>query len=172
MSRSVQAFLPVIGDADRLVQEFLRDPGEWLPDARREGPQQWKLPVFAGALSRVVSVHVGTAWQSGATTWRTLAWDPEPDDSDAFTIDRFLPSLDAEIGLARPNDAVKTLIVDGRYAPPGGPFGQALDAVAMHRVARATVERFAADIAARLNENVRRDAPVSTTAPGQPERPT
>ncbi len=172
MSRSVQAFIPVIGDPDRLLQAFLRDPAEWLPEARREGPQQWTLPVYAGAFSRQVTVHLGAPWKSGVTTWRTLTWDPELDDADGLTIDRFLPSLDAEIGLARPNDAVTTLIVDGRYAPPGGALGQALDVVAMHRVARGTVERFAADTAAGLATCAGRAAPVSATTQGRSGRPT
>lgn len=155
MARSVQVFLPVSGSPERLVNAFGHDPGRWLPSARRDGAQRWTIPVYAGTLSRSVTIVVGVPWRSGSTTWRSIAWDPETEDRDALHMDRFLPSFDGEIGLAADvgttsGGANATLLVDGRYAPPGGLFGQALDAVALHRVAQRTVERFVTDVASQL----------------------
>ncbi|MEX0869643.1 MAG: hypothetical protein WD011_08215 [Nitriliruptoraceae bacterium] len=155
MTRSVQAFLPVSGGINPLLAAFGQDPGRWLPHARRDGAQRWTVPLHAGAISRTVIVAVGLPWRAGSTTWRTIAWDPEPEEHDALHVDRFLPSFDGEIGLAVASgtgstSGSATLIIDGRYAPPGGMLGQALDAVALHRVAQGTVERFLAEVASQL----------------------
>lgn len=40
----------------------------------------------------------------------------------------------------------------GRYEPPLGPLGDALDALALHRVAEASVQRFVKDVAHHLRE--------------------
>lgn len=42
----------------------------------------------------------------------------------------------------------------GRYDPPLGPLGDALDAVALHRVAEASVHRFVKDVAHHLRERL------------------
>lgn len=146
MPRSVRAFLPVTGDPTALRRAFVGDPGRWLPDARRTGPDSWLMTVRAGALARTVEARLGIPWRTGGAQWRAISWDPAPTDG---TSDRLLPSLDGELGLHL-LDGVVTLILDARYRPPGGPVGSALDGVALRRVARGTAERLVADLAARL----------------------
>lgn len=150
MSTTVRTFLPVVGDVTGLVEAFEGEPRTWLPDARRDGPDHWILRVRAGALSRPVRAFLGAPWRAGPTRWRTLSWDPLPGEREAMSLDRFLPSLDGELGLHLEKDGGATLILDARYQPPGGPLGAAFDAVALHRVARHTVERFVETVAAGL----------------------
>lgn len=165
MTRTVQSFLPLDADAAAVEPVFAADPQTWLPSARRAGKQQWHIPVFAGTFHRNVTLTVGTPWRSGRTLWRSMQWDPEPEAGDQTNIDRLLPSLDGELGLTPDGARRSTLIVDGRYSPPGGALGAALDAVALHRVARNTVERFAVDVAARLIAGSLLDSSVPADRP-------
>lgn len=147
---TVHTFLPVSGDPDALAEAFAGDPGRWLPDVRHAAPDAWRVRVRAGAFSREVAVRVGDPWGGAATRWRSLTWEPVPETGTPGLIDRLLPSLEAELGLHRHGASSVTLMLDGRYQPPGGVVGDAVDAVAMGRVADATVARFVADVAARL----------------------
>jgi hypothetical protein len=148
--RSVRTFLPVVGDPHAVATAFCDDPQRWLPAARREGSDRFSFPVHAGALTRIVHATLGSPWQAGATRWRTFAWDLAPVEGDIPTIDRLLPSLDGEIGVHLEDAGRTTLVLDARYHPPGGPLGAAVDTVALHLVARRTVERFLEEVAARL----------------------
>jgi hypothetical protein len=150
MSTNVRTFLPVVGGPAGLVAAFEGDPRRWLPDARRDGPDHWILHVRAGALSRQVRAFLGAPWRAGPTRWRTLTWDPLPGEREAVSLDRFLPSLDGELGLHLDETGGATLVLDARYQPPGGPLGAAVDAVALHRVAKHSIERFVAALSASL----------------------
>jgi hypothetical protein len=150
VSTNVRAFLPVVGDTAGLVGAFEGDPRPWLPSARREGADHWLLTVRAGSLSRTVRATIGSPWRAGTTFWRSIRWDPVPGEREAVSVERFLPSLDGELGLHAEPGGVSTLVFDARYQPPGGALGAAFDAVALHRVARHTVERFVEVVAAGL----------------------
>jgi hypothetical protein len=150
VSTNVRAFLPVVGDVNGLVGAFEDDPRLWLPDARREGADHWLLDVRAGAFSRTVRAYVGAPWRAGPTYWRTLSWDPVGGDHEPVSVERVLPSMDGELGLHVDLAGGTTLIFDGRYQPPGGLVGAAVDAVALNRVARHTVERFLEQVGALL----------------------
>jgi hypothetical protein len=150
VSRTLRAFYPATGDTDGLQHAFTGDPQRWLPSPRHEGAQHWRIPVHAGAFTRHVRLTLGKPWRGGSTTWRTMQWDPVPEAGDASTIDRLLPSFDGELGLYRHRRTEFTLVLDGRYTPPGGPLGTAIDVVALNRVARTTIDRFLADVAAGL----------------------
>jgi hypothetical protein len=150
VSTSVRTFLPVVGDVDGLIAAFEGDPKAWLHDAKRDGPDHWLVQVRAGALSRQVRAYIGAPWRAGPTRWRTLSWDPVPGERDAVALERFLPSLDGELGLHVETDGGATLMFDARYQPPGGALGAAVDAVALHRLAKHSVERFVEGLAAAL----------------------
>jgi hypothetical protein len=148
--RSVRTFLPVVGDPVALAAAFDGDPARWLPGARRDGPDRFILALRAGSLTRTVRAAVGAPWRAGATRWRALSWDPISEDGEHTAMDRLLPSLDGELGLHAQSGGRTTLVLDARYRPPGGALGGAMDAVAMHRLARTTVERFLEEVTARL----------------------
>lgn len=157
MSRELRSFLPLDAPASTVVQAFQGDPSSWLPDARRIGPDRWRLEVGPG-MQRPVEVTIGAPWHVGRTWWRSWSWHPLPDASDPLPIERLLPDLDAELGVSVQDDRRLTLVLDGRYRPPGGVLGDALDAVALGRLARRTVERLLHDVATGLC--TRDDAPV------------
>lgn len=150
MSGSVRVFQPVAGEADELEAAFVEDPHHWLPTARRDGAHSWRVTVHAGAFTREVALAIGAPWRSGASVWRTIQWDPTAEDSQPSTIERLLPSFDGELGIHLSSQKMQTLMVDGRYTPPGGTLGAAMDAMALNRLAHATVKRLVADIAAGL----------------------
>jgi hypothetical protein len=150
VARSVRTFLPLVGDTTALSTAFDEDPQRWLPGARRDGPDSWTLALRVRNLSRMVRATIGHPWRVGATRWRSIAWDPIAEDGDPAAVDRLLPSLDGELGLHLEPSGRVTLVLDARYQPPGGVFGEAVDAVGLHRLARATVERFLEELAARL----------------------
>jgi hypothetical protein len=154
MLRSVHAFLPVAGHPDGLRAAFVADPGRWLPDARCTGSDRWTMTVRAGQLSRTVTARVSAPWRAGQTHWRSLSWDPTGEDVEPIPVERFLPTLDGELGLHLA-PAGASLMLDSRYRPPGGAVGAALDSVALHRVARATLDRLLADVATRLGAQAR-----------------
>jgi hypothetical protein len=150
MSRTIRAFQPLSGDPAFAISTFTDDPERWLPHARHVAPQSWDLQVGAGGFDRPVRVTVGAPWNMGRTWWRSWSWSPLAETRDPVSLERLLPDLDAELGLAVAEDGQLTLVLDGRYRPPGGRVGDALDAVGMGRVARRTLERLLAAIADRL----------------------
>lgn len=150
MARSVRTFLPVVGDSVALGRAFDGDPHRWLPTARQEGPDTWRLTAHAGSLSRPILVTIGSPWRAGRTHWRSLSWDPVDTDGESSTVSRLLPSLDGEVGLHLRRGGPATVVLDARYHPPGGSVGAAVDVLALSRVARGTVERFLEEVAAKL----------------------
>jgi hypothetical protein len=166
VSTNVRAFLPVAGEVTGLIRAFEGDPRLWLPSARREGADAWLMTVRAGSFSRTVRATVGNPWRSGPTYWRSVSWDPAPGERDSVPLERFLPSLDGELGLhTGETGGSSTLVFDARYLPPGGPLGAAMDAVALHRVARHTVERFVAIVAAGISSEAALHGPTGPATP-------
>lgn len=163
MLRTVHCFLPVPGDPAALRAAFVDLPARWLPAARQVGPDRWLMTVHAGHIGRPVTVRVGSPWRADDTHWRSLSWDPVADPAEPSPLERFLPTLDGELGLNLAGDRA-TLLLDARYDPPGGPVGTALDTMALHRVARGTLDRLLADIAARLTAEALLTLPSPTAA--------
>ncbi|MFA9429005.1 hypothetical protein [Egicoccus sp. AB-alg2] len=157
MERTVRVFLPIQGEARSLLAVFVDAPVRWLPEGHYGEGSGIEATVRAGALSRTVVARVGAPWVVGSTHWRSLQWDPLHDDGPART-DRFLPAFDGELGMHVAGDGRMTLILDGRYVPPGGAVGAALDGVALGRLAQRSLERFLEDVAERLQDAALSDA--------------
>lgn len=153
MSRSLRSFLPLEGDPGAAVAAFRGDPQRWLPDPRPLAADRWQIDVGPAAWSHPVTVTLGAPWQAGRTWWRTFCWEPSGPDVPGG-VARLLPQLDAELGLTVRPSGHATLLVDGRYDPPGGWFGDAADAVALGRVATATVDRLLRELTRRLGTPV------------------
>lgn len=150
MSRTIRTFVPLAGAANATVAAFLADPATWLPGARHVGPDRWRLTVGTATLERPVEVTIGHPWSIGDTWWRSWSWRPLPVPGDPVAVERLLPALDAELGLAVRDGGRVSLVLDGTYAPPGGPLGDALDVVALGRVAHVTLQRLLSDIGTAL----------------------
>ncbi len=69
-----------------------------------------------------------------------------------------LPRLDAELELASLGRTRTQLAISGRYDPPLGTVGRAIDRFALHRVAEATIKDFLDRVAAALLESLRDSA--------------
>ena len=61
------------------------------------------------------------------------------------------PSMEATLSLYPLSAHETQLDLDGRYRPPLGAVGQALDALVGHRIAEASVLRFLQEVASRIN---------------------
>lgn len=60
------------------------------------------------------------------------------------------PVMDAALKIYALSATETQLELDGRYTPPLGPVGEALDSVAGHRIAQAAVHRFVQEVGALL----------------------
>lgn len=82
---------------------------------------------------------------SGPATRLHLEWE-------ASRHPRLFPIMTGTLAAYRLTATETQLDFSGRYDPPMGPLGDALDAVAMHRVAEASVHRFVEDVAQYLRD--------------------
>lgn len=98
------------------------------------------------SIRKRVRLEVGPPAPVGQWTRLPVAWRASPGE-------RLFPILDGylEIGPLTPQES--KLFMKANYQPPLGRLGQAIDEVAMHRVARATVKDFVDSVVARLVES-------------------
>lgn len=151
MARELRVFQPLEGDADAVGAVFEGDPATWLPAATPSGDGVG-MTVRAGGLERRVRASLGAPWHASRTAWRALSWEPVSGEGDGAHPVRVLPTLDGELGLHVDDTGRPTLVLDARYQPPGGLLGAAVDAVALHRVARVTGENLLRDVGAALRD--------------------
>lgn len=156
MARNLDHFLPIPGDTSSAVPRFVGDPGRWLPAARPVGPGRWHVELVGGPWTRTVELWLDEPRSHGRSWWRACSWQPVPGTGEL--VDRWLPTLDGDLGLVVTSASSATLMLAGRYEPPGGVVGDALDVVALGRVARRTVDRLLVDIAGHLASGTRADA--------------
>lgn len=157
MAGQVSVFHPVVGDITAMRAAFTAAPA-WLPESRPAADDDWLISLSWGRIRRSVVVRVGEPWSGANAVWRSLSWDPATASTDraARPLDRLLPAFDGELGLHLRPEA-PSLVIDGRYQPPGGELGAAIDELAFHRVARTTLQRLLSAIAGHL-------APISDQA--------
>jgi hypothetical protein len=151
MSRELRTFQPLEGSAGALTAVYATDPSAWLPEATPEASGALVLPVYAGSLARQVRARFGQAWHVTRTSWRSVSWEPVTVTDEQTSVNRMLPALDGELGIHIDEAGRATLVLDARYLPPGGLLGAAVDAVALHRLARQTGQRFLQDVGVGLS---------------------
>ena len=100
-----------------------------------------------------VKVSIGSSREessghpSSRVTHMEVAWE-------AALHPRLFPLMTAELAIY-PLTATETqLDFAGRYEPPLGALGSALDAVVGHRIAEASIHRFVADVAQHLRDTL------------------
>jgi hypothetical protein len=69
----------------------------------------------------------------------------------AASASSLFPSMEATLTVYPLSASESQIALHGRYRPPLGVVGQALDNIVGHRVAEASVLRFVRDVAARIN---------------------
>lgn len=84
---------------------------------------------------------------AGPATRLRLAWE-------AVRHARLFPLMNGTLAVYPLTSTETQLDFQGRYDPPLGPLGDALDAVALHRVAEASVHRFIEDVAQYLRDEL------------------
>jgi hypothetical protein len=151
MARELRTFQPLEGSAGALAAAFTEEPGAWLPDAHRDPSGGLVFAVHAGSLARRVRARIGQPWHVTRTSWRSVSWEPVSGPEGQVSVSRMLPALDGELGIHVDESGRATLVLDARYLPPGGPIGAAADAVALHRLARQTGQRFLEDVGVGLS---------------------
>jgi hypothetical protein len=83
--------------------------------------------------------------RANPTTRLRLEWE-------AATMPRLFPRMKAELAIY-PLTATETqLDFSGRYEPPLGPAGKAMNAIVGHRIAEASVHRFVSEVAGYLRQ--------------------
>ena len=151
MARELRTFQPLEGAAGALTAAFAADPADWLPEAAPDQSGSLVFDVHAGSLSRRVRARIGQAWHVTRTSWRSVSWEPVTVTDEQTSVNRMLPALDGELGIHVDESGRATLVLDARYQPPGGLLGAAADAVALHRLARQTGQRFLEDVGVGLS---------------------
>ena len=165
MARELRTFQPLEGSAGALTAAFATDPTDWIPDAKVDATGGLLFAVHAGSLARRVRATIGDPWHVTRTSWRSVSWEPVSVSDDQTSINRLLPALDGELGIHVDGSGRATLVLDARYLPPGGFIGAAIDAVALHRLARQTGQRFLEDVGVGLSRIVsQRHAPKHANA--------
>jgi hypothetical protein len=152
--RTLTLFQP-IGGRTPLVS-ITDDPSLWLPeDSRRTGPASWNVPLRLGGVTRVVDMAIEAPFAIRSSTWRRMLWHPRSERGDLVPIAHMLPTFAGEIGLIIDAAGRQTLVLDGAYAVPLGPVGEAVDALLLGRLARRSAVVLLSDIASRLDQMTR-----------------
>ena len=128
---------------------LLRAPDGWLPEAAGDAERRReRLLADVGFGRRVrfhrpVEVEVRPALRLSGRTVLPIAW---------HSADRewLFPTLEADLELAPLSDRTTQIALTGRYSPPLGSVGRAVDRAVLHRVAEATVRDFVDRVAARI----------------------
>lgn len=130
---------------------LLHEPETWLPAiADRSAAERDELLAEVGfgsegrRIERRVRIELGGPARMPDAVILPLRW--EPVDGRAI-----LPVLEADLELARLGPSRSQLALNGRYTPPLGKVGAALDRTVLHRVAEATIWDFVDRVGHRLH---------------------
>ena len=133
------------------VAERLTNGGGWLIphlDAAREEGEDLVLkigPAESGRIAKTVTVHVGNPVTSGDVVAVPLRWE-------ATGPSGLFPRLTGNLRLRSTEDGRTEVTLAGRYRPPLGRAGHAIDEALLGRAARATIRSVLARIAGALEE--------------------
>jgi len=95
----------------------------------------------------VKSIQETTDATSGPTTRLALEWE-------AATMPRLFPFMKGELAIYPLTSTETQLDFSGVYEPPFGAVGKAVNAVAGHRIAEASVHHFIGDVAVYLRQSL------------------
>jgi hypothetical protein len=138
--------LPVpLEEAERVL---LGDVRAWAPAVASEASDHGakllaEVGLRNGRLMREVEVEVGVPARLEASIMVPLSWR-------ATRLEALFPVLEADLQIAAVGPRRTQLSLNGRYEPPLGAVGRALDRTLLHRIAEATVRDFLERVAVRL----------------------
>ena len=145
----LHAHADVQGEFAHLAEALLEGPANWMP-GMFDSPTAEIVELHAvgapGRWSRAVRVELGEPSRHGGTVLVPIRWHAV--DGEAL-----FPVFDGRLRLRRRATGGARVFLEGRYEPPGGIAGQALDALVMRDVAQSTVDDFAHRVAGVLGRN-------------------
>jgi hypothetical protein len=146
---------------------LVEDPASWLPglasESDAEGAQLLARVGFGMGLHvrQRVEVTVMEPLRVSGRTVVPIRWATGAEHS-------LLPVMEGDLELAPFGSDACHLAMSGRYEPPFGTVGEALDRALLHRVAEATVRDFVRRVAATLEARAsRREHPTALGAAGR-----
>lgn len=120
--------------------------GELAGDAAAEGDSiRLRLGPHGGhrILAKDIDVHVGQPFARGASTVVPVTWT-------ARGAAPLFPIFSGDIEIAAIGGAETQLLISGKYDPPLGALGEALDRFALHRIAQASIRAFLVELGRAL----------------------
>ena len=135
---------------------FRRATSTGAADAVEHGPSELRVRVGAIELAsdisiELVSIEEGRSPLDQTATNVTLTWKSSKHPG-------WFPQLRGVLAIYALSPTETQLDFAGTYEPPMGLFGNALDAIALHRVAETSVKGFIGEIAKFLRVGVHADA--------------
>jgi hypothetical protein len=146
---------------------LLADPSAWLPGLVEEtdaaGLHRLTSVGFSIGLHlrKRVEVVVEAALRVPGRTVVPLRWSTGAEHSP-------LPAMEGDLELAPFGPGASHLAMSGRYTPPYGAIGEALDRALLNRVAEATVRDFVQRVAERIRAATGCGHHPSAIAAGRP----
>ena len=159
----VRYFMDLAVPFEEAEAALLADPSAWLPglveETDAEGVHRLTSVGFGIGLHvrKRVEVVVEPPLRVPGRTVVPLRWSTGVEHSP-------LPAMEGDLELAPFGPGASHLAMSGRYTPPYGAIGEALDRALLNRVAEATVRDFVRRVADRIRRNARPHAIAA--APG------
>jgi hypothetical protein len=161
----VRYFMDLDVPFDEARVALLADPATWLPGLVEEtdeaGVHRLTSVGFGLGLHfrKRVEVEIDEPLQVPGRTVVPLRWTTGAEHSP-------LPAMEGDLELAPFGPGASHLAMSGRYTPPYGGLGEALDRALLHRVAEATVRDFVQRVAEGIRHRAIRDRHPSAIAAG------
>ena len=135
------------------AQAFMSSPRRWLPrGARARGRGRWELTLSLGPAHRDVVLDLGPVWRNGQTLSRACTWQATPERSDWLDAPAWLPCFHGTLVLSPDPGGAPALRLEGAYVPPFGSMGEAIDRIALGRLAHQSAREFLGALAVSLDE--------------------
>jgi hypothetical protein len=150
----VRYFVELPHPVGQVEKALLDDPQAWILGAAgdasdRSGRMLAEVGFDApgGRLDKLVEVDIGEPLRVPTKTLLPVTWR-------AAGMLALFPVMEAEIEVAPLGPERTQLAFNGRYRPPLGPVGRAVDKALLHRVAEATAKDFLDRAARALEERI------------------
>jgi hypothetical protein len=157
----IRYFVELAIPPDRVEGVLLATPARWLPGLARIAATRGEgllaevgIGPLGPRLGVPVTVELGDPVRFPGKMLLPMTWEPVKGGG-------LFPSLDADLELGPLGPERTQLAISGRYQPPLGRVGRAVDRGLLHRVAEATVKDFLDRVAEAIQTRVDAAAPRS-----------
>lgn len=151
----VRYFVELPVKNEEVEAALLRDPGSWLPGLAQAATEHGDALLTEVGFGDTVRVERTVAMEFSEPI-RVAGKMMLPVKWTAAKRAGLFPALEADVEVAGLGPARTQLSLSGRYDPPLGAVGRAIDRALFHRIAEATIKDFVDRLAARLLETLER----------------